>query len=519
MRAAALAVAVVLAGCRYGPTFTCEDSSQCSAGGSCGSDGLCTVPDASCPSGHRYEDYSGDLSGLCVGEVPADLHVGFQFPSSLTDEAAGIHTVAVVLDAAATTQVTLDLEASGGTAELGVDYSLETTTVTFEVGQTTAGVELVIVADGSGETDETIELTLLRPVGATLAQATHVVTISETVLPRVQFTASTSSAPEDMTTMQGFDLVLDTPAAADVLVGYGVAGTATAADHDLVTGILIIPAGQTSARLPVTVVADLLDEDDETIDVTLTAVGGAVLGPTAVHSHTIVDDDPAPSVSFSSVTASSLENTGTTTLQAVLSAPSGKPIAFSVASSGTATAGADYQVQATPFAIAPGQTLVGVPVNVLDDALDEDDETVVLTFTNLVNVTPGAVASQAVTIVDEDPTPSLSFNPAENDGFALEGSGGGSFDWTYHVILTAISGRAVSVDLAVGGTANSVDGSVSPAPAITLPAGTTSATVTVSVNQDNQHESNDRFVLTLSNPVNATLAAPTTRVHTIVNDD
>ena len=49
--------------------FTCTDDSQCDlAGGICQPTGFCSFVDASCASGQRYGENSGDLSGICVGE-------------------------------------------------------------------------------------------------------------------------------------------------------------------------------------------------------------------------------------------------------------------------------------------------------------------------------------------------------------------------------------------------------------------------------------------------------------------
>lgn len=54
--------------------FTCAESAQCdvATGGVCQANGRCSFPDQACPSGQRYGDLSGDLSGVCVGEEPPD---------------------------------------------------------------------------------------------------------------------------------------------------------------------------------------------------------------------------------------------------------------------------------------------------------------------------------------------------------------------------------------------------------------------------------------------------------------
>ncbi|MDQ3339255.1 MAG: hypothetical protein M4D80_29175 [Myxococcota bacterium] len=64
--------AIVLAACSpFGgaSVFNCEQDSQCSPSGSCKlPEGLCTFPNASCPSGQEYGQHSGSMSGKCVGD-------------------------------------------------------------------------------------------------------------------------------------------------------------------------------------------------------------------------------------------------------------------------------------------------------------------------------------------------------------------------------------------------------------------------------------------------------------------
>ena len=77
MRAVCL---VLLAGCvTPANTFVCDLAADC-PGGTCEADGFCSFPDATCPSGSRYGDGSGELSQQCTavtavcgdGEVTGD---------------------------------------------------------------------------------------------------------------------------------------------------------------------------------------------------------------------------------------------------------------------------------------------------------------------------------------------------------------------------------------------------------------------------------------------------------------
>ena len=74
--AAGLAAAC-LSGCSPfgGGNFTCDTNEQCRPGGTCQSNGFCTFADPECASGQRYEDRSGDNSGVCVGEERVDAGI------------------------------------------------------------------------------------------------------------------------------------------------------------------------------------------------------------------------------------------------------------------------------------------------------------------------------------------------------------------------------------------------------------------------------------------------------------
>src|SRR5688572_868085 len=61
--------------------------------------------------------------------------VGFQFPTSLTDETVGTHTVSVALSRPAEDVVTVDVEVvESGTATPGEDFSLVAGQIAFPVG-------------------------------------------------------------------------------------------------------------------------------------------------------------------------------------------------------------------------------------------------------------------------------------------------------------------------------------------------------------------------------------------------
>ena len=91
------------------------------------------------------------------------------------------------------------------------------------------------------------------------------------------------------------DLTVDLSAApsSDVTVDYTVTGTATGSgtDYTLASGTLTISAGNTSGTISISsIVADTLDEVDETVIVTLSNAVNATLGTDPVHTYTMTDE-------------------------------------------------------------------------------------------------------------------------------------------------------------------------------------------------------------------------------------
>ena len=203
-----------------------------------------------------------------------------------------------------------------------------------------------------------------------------------------------------------FTATLPWPTTGEVRVDYVTApGTATAgSDFVSTSGTAIIPAGATSATVTVAVTADTALEPDETVLLNLsTPVGAVILDGQGVG--TIMNDDQ-PILSVAGATVS--ETAGAATFVATLSAPTVQTVqAALTTTAGTAVNGADFQSVTTTVTLPPGVTTVSVPVAIMNDDIDELDETFTVSLSNATGATLGAFTVTG-TIVDDDPTPSLS---------------------------------------------------------------------------------------------------------------
>jgi len=95
----------------------------------------------------------------------------------------------------------------------------------------------------------------------------------------------------------------------------------------------------------------------------------------------------------------------------------------------------------------------------------------------------------------------------------------GTTNMVFTVTLSTASASAVSVNYATSdGTALSASDYTATTASLTIPAGSTTGTITVIVSADTTYEANETLTVTLSSPTNATLGTATA-TGTILNDD
>ena len=451
----------------------------------------------------------GDAGGGDDGG-PVLASIGFATGSTLADEQSGTISIPLVLSAAVAQPVSVMVQVTGGTATRNIDYKLVSTVVDIPAGATTAAVAVQIVEDTVAEGDETIELALASPVGATLGASAHAVTISGQPLPRVGFTMEAMSGPESAP--GSLTLTLSTISAVSIDVAFTLAGTATEADLALRSGTITIPAGQLSVPLVLGVVQDAIDEDDETVIVTIVSATNAIVGAIPQLTYTIIDDDAPPSVAFASNSSSVAEN-GVVGGTIVLSAPSSRMVTVQCVVLGGTAGTADFASDPT-VKFNPGETVRPIPVHVVDDALDEDDETIDLHLTTPVNAALGTITAHTLTILDNDPLPTVSFGSSD---FAVAESIGTA---SILVTLSAPSGRTVTVTFAyTTGTAKlGVDFSYATASPLVFSPGAMAQNIDVAIVQDSLDEDDERLHTALTGAINAGFSIGE-HVLTIIDDD
>ena len=132
--------------------------------------------------------------------------------------------------------------------------------------------------------------------------------------------------------------------------------------------------------------ADTIDEQDETVRVTLSNPVNVTLNDSE-GILTITDNDNAPTLSIADAIIPN-ENAVVRTTTVSLSAASEKTVTVQYATAdGTATAANDYISATGTLSFAPGDTSKTVPVTIVQDTLDELNETFTIALSNPSNAT------------------------------------------------------------------------------------------------------------------------------------
>ena len=218
------------------------------------------------------------------------------FTSAIQSQAedSGNMTITCELSAASGLDVEIPFSVSG-TATDAADYSITASPVTINAGLTQTTITISVDADSMDEPDETVIVDMGTPTNATQGATTqHTATITDDDDPPV---VSFSAAPYTHNETPGSQTITVTLSAESgkvVTVNYATAdGTATAGDdYTETSGTLTWAIGETGEKsFAVPILGDALDEEDETVELTLSSPGNCTIGGTNPETLTITDDD------------------------------------------------------------------------------------------------------------------------------------------------------------------------------------------------------------------------------------
>ena len=447
-----------------------------------------------------------DATFTAGADQPPDIVAG---DSTVTELLTGTKSaaLAVALSAPTSKQVKVDYATADGSAVAGADYVAKSGSLTFQPGETAKTVNVTVNGDGIAEGPETFTLELSSPANGNLADSRGVASVLD---PTPVVSVSDATAVEN----SGEALVsvnLSTASVSAVSVSYTTtAGTATApADYTASSGTVIVPAGATTAPLPLALPDDVLDENDETFTVTLSAPAGATIGD-GTAKVTIADDDATPTFSVTdTVVVEPVSGTVTAGVDVVLSAPSGRTVTVTAATlDGTAIAPGDYAALTSALSFNPGITSKRVSVTVIGDGAAEGVEWFKVRLSSPVNA---GIADAAGMISTTDPSASISVA----DVVVAESAASMSFD----LVLSTPSSQTISVSYATSDvTATAGSDYAASSGTLTFSPGQTTKRISLPLVADSLDEPDERLTLTLSSPVNASISDGSAK-GTIQDDD
>ncbi|QVD49314.1 gene transfer agent host specificity protein [Xanthomonas phage vB_XciM_LucasX] len=388
----------------------------------------------------------------------------------------------------------------GGTAVSGTDFTPRTT-VTVPAGQTSFNFTIATIDTGFGEDVHTLRVSVVKGFGYKLGVPKDA-TLSITdkpwpevpPVPSITLVGVGGNRNENAGTKQ-FTIVLSERTTIDLVVpiayNTGAAVSSTYGDDYTGPATVTVPANTLQQNFNVSIVDDNIYEGNESARTTIQAGTGYTLGSTVSVVWTILDNDAKPTMTIAKLSDGTEGSTGPG-FRLTANRLSKTATNVILAYSGTATAGTDYTAQTTVTLPAMANN-VDFYLSVVDDMVNEGNETVIVTIQPDNAYTVGGMSSATATIIDRHINPKITIAAA-----AAQVTEGG----TLNVRISA--DRAPTSDLTVqlqyGGTAvRGTDYTLSSSTptAMVLPAGSTTLDFTITATADQLVEPEESIVITV----------------------
>ena len=325
-------------------------------------------------------------------------------------------------------------------------------------------------------------------------------TFDVTVLPVVTITQDSSPVTEG--TDATFTVTASPAPGAALTVNVSVTDSGSFISGPVPTTVMI-PMGSTSATLTVATEDDRTDEMNGAITAEVTTGADYTVGapPSAMVT---VNDDDEPTVSISAGGAVTEGTAATFTLTADITPASDLTVNVSVSDSGSFISGA----VPTTVMIPMGDTSATLTVATEDDNTDEANGMVTAEVTTGSGYTVGAPSSVMVVVNDNDePTVSISAGGAVTEGTAA----------TFMVTADIMPVSDLAVNVSVSDSGSFISGTAPTT--VMIPAGDTSATLTVATEDDSTDEGSGSITATLASGTGYIVGSPSSAVVTVNDND
>ena len=437
------------------------------------------------------------------------------------DEAAGSVDFTLQLSPAGNTRASVEYATEDGEAIAGSDYLARSGTIQFDRSGK-AVVSVPIIDDANGELPEDFCLVLSNPQNAMVSSRDRAcVTILDNEPPCLICQDVSVNVGLDRSTQQSALMEVRLTKAVPFAVGVDFLtrdGTAIAgADYEEERGRLNFAAGETKQIVAIPIVRNTVEEGDEHFVVQFFNPQGLDVC-SAECRVTILDDPPVPLLTIQDVVQ--LEGSGGVTrfnfglaFERPLSSESW--IEYDLLD-GEAIAGLDFLKGDPPLRMvfSPGTLQTNLAVSVIGDVLPESPEKFFLNVSKAFNILVTDPQGEAIILDDDVSNLTIS-------GITVEEGDEGQQLALFEVIASPPSQAAINVSYATrDGTATVADGDYETTSGELRfePGQNTTELIRVPVNGDLRVESDESFVVVLSNANNAALSNPSA-MGVILNDD
>ena len=329
-------------------------------------------------------------------------------------------TVKVVLSADPKRQVVVPITAANQDGAADADYSGVPANVTFNSGDTEKTFTFTATDDTADDDDESVKLgfgTLPAGVAAgTNGEAVVSITDNDDPQVSVSFESATYTVGEDDSVTVKVTLNADPERTVTIPISKANQGGASNGDYSGVPANVTFNSGDTEKAFTFSATDDTADDDDESVKLSFGTLPARVSEGTISETTVSIndDDDPQVSVSFESATFTVAEG-DSVTVKVTLSADPERTVTIPVSKANEGGASnSDYSGVPANVTFDSGDTEKTFTFTATDDTVDDDDESVKLSFGTLpTRVSEGTTNESVVNITDDDVPPvTISFERA-----------------------------------------------------------------------------------------------------------
>ena len=398
--------------------------------------------------------------------------------------------------------------------------------VTFNAGDTEVDINFSASSDTVNDDGESVKLTFgnTLPAGVSAGNTDEaVVSITDDDVPsvRVSFEQGTYTVAEGSTVPVTVTLNTDPERTVTIPITTTDQDGASSADYSGVPADVTFNAGDTEVDITFTATQDTVNDDGESVKLTFgnTLPAGVSAGNTDEAVVSITDDDvPSVRVSFEQGTYTVAEGS-TVPVTVTLNTDPERTVTIPITTTDQdGASSADYSGVPADVTFNAGDTEVDINFSASSDTVNDDGESVKLTFGNTLpaGVSAGNTDEAVVSITDDD-VPSVRVSFEQGTYTVAEGS-------TVPVTVTLNTDPERTVTIPITTTdqdgASSADYSGVPAD-VTFNAGDTEVDINFTATQDTVNDDGESVKLTFGNTLPAGVSAGNTdeAVVSITDDD